>query len=344
MNTDALSNNYGRHEFPVRLREASSIRDLRAPVKHLCSSVFICGFTAFFFTPSVHASISLTDDVGRQVTLQAPARRIVTLAPFLTELVFAAGAGDRVVGVSAYSDYPEQARKLPVVSSAAGVSLEQVAALKPDLLLAWRDSFRPEWGERLASFGIAVFIASGRRLDDVPRLLKVIDNAAGVDSSKVRERFDAEVASLRASYAQKRRVDAFLEVWHRPLTTISGQHFMNDALELCGAGNLFKERAGVARQVSWEEVYRVDPYVVIGTGSASTESEFRANWKARPTLAAVKADRLVWIDADTIQRPTTRTPQGIRQLCERLDAVRSLGRSAMLFDLRATGLQKGRAR
>lgn len=285
-------------------------------------SLLACACALLVIGESDASPILLTDDLGRAVELKAPAQRIVTLAPYLTELVFAAGAGDRVVGVSAFSDYPPAARQLPVVSSAIGVSLEQVAALKPDLVLAWRDSFRAEHADRLAGFGIAVLITTGRVVDDVPRLLKIIGTATGADPAPVVARFEKEVAELRAAYAGRRPVVAFLEVWHRPLTTISGRHFMNDALELCGGRNPFKDRAGVARQVSWEEIYRLDPHAVIGAGSAPTEAEFRANWKPRSTLSAVKNERLVWVDAATIQRPTTRMPAGIRQLCERLDKVR----------------------
>jgi iron complex transport system substrate-binding protein len=289
----------------------------------LRSAAFACAFTILLASaPAAAAPIALTDDLGRAVTLPAPARRIVTLAPFLTELVFAAGAGDRVVGVSAYSDDPPEERRLPVVSSAIGVSLEQVAVLKPDLVLAWRDSFRPQDAERIGRFGAAVFIVTGRRLDDVPRMLGAISTATGTDVTAVVASFQAEVAALRSAYAAKRPVEAFVEVWHRPLTTISGRHFMNDALELCGGRNPFKERAGVARQVAWEELYERNPFAIVGAGSAASEAEFRANWKARPTLDAVKHDRLVWVDADTIQRPTTRTPEGIKRLCERLDKVR----------------------
>ena len=296
---------------------------VRLPGWFLRSSAFICGLVWICIAQASGAeAITLTDDLGRTVTLKSPARRIVTLAPFLTELVFAAGAGDRVVGVSAYSNFPSQAASLPVVSSAVGISLEQLAALKPDLVMAWRDSFRPEDVERVSRFGAAVYIAHGRRLDDVPRLLKAIGTATGQDVSAVVGDFERRVAALKSEYGGKRRIDAFLEIWHRPLTTISGSHFMNDALEICGGRNLFKERAGVAPQVSWEEIYERDPFVIIGAGSAPSEQEFRGNWKARGTLAAVRAGRLLYVDADTIQRPTTRTPEGIRQLCERLDSVR----------------------
>jgi iron complex transport system substrate-binding protein len=143
-----------------------------------------------------------------------------------------------------------------------------------------------------------------------------------LDVSAVRSRFRSELATLRARYASRPKVDVFLEIWHNPLTTISGGHFMNDALEMCGARNVFKELPGVAPTVSWEEVYARDPSVIIGTGSASNESEFLANWKERPTLSAVKAGRLEWVNPDKLQRPTTRTPEGIKELCERLERRR----------------------
>ena len=282
-----------------------------------CLSFFFC-----LCTGAAASSIALTDDLGRQLMLPAPAQRIVTLAPFLTELAFAAGAGNRVVGVSAYSDYPAEARSLPMVSSAVGVSIEPLAALRPDLVIAWRDSFRTEDIARIEDFGAAVYVAQGRRLDDVPRLLRAIGTATGLDVAAQASAFEREVAALRATYSGKRRIDVFLEIWHRPLTTISGGHFMNDAIELCGARNVFKELAGVAPQVAWEEVYARDPFVIVGTGSAANEAEFRANWKERSTLAAVRFGRVVWADADTLQRPTTRTPQGIRRLCAALGRVR----------------------
>ena len=279
--------------------------------------IAVCGIA-----DALAAPVALKDDLGRTVTLAAPAKRIVTLAPFLTELAFAAGAGDRVVGVSAYSDYPPKARDLPVVSSAVGVALESLAVLKPDFVIAWRDSFRVEDIARIERFGAAVFVAHGRRLADVPKLLQVFGSASGLDVSRVSARFESDVGALRSKYSGRPRVDVFLEIWNKPLTTISGSHFMNDALDLCGARNVFKDHPGVAPQVSWEEVYVRDPRVVIGTGSAASEVEFRANWSERPTLSAVKADRLAWVDADMLQRPTTRTPQGIARLCEALDRLR----------------------
>jgi iron complex transport system substrate-binding protein len=289
---------------------------------HRRLSAFIGGFIAFCITSSVAAEISLTDDLGRKVELKQPARRIVTLAPFLTELVYSAGAGARVVGVSAYSDWPPEARALPQVASAAGNSIESIAALDPDLVLAWKDSIRAEDVERIARLGPQVYVAQARGLADVPRLLGVVGTLAGVDVRAVAAAYDARLAKLRADYAARPEVGVFLEIWNHPLTTISGRHFMNEALAICRARNVFADLPGVAPEVSWEEVYARDPPVVVGVGSAATPAEFRAAWAAHPTLSAVKAGRLVFVDPDRLQRPTPRTPEGIAQLCAALDAVR----------------------
>jgi len=274
---------------------------------HRRSSAFICGFIAFFLSAPVAAEIIVKDDLGRAVEMTAPAKRIVTLAPFLTELVYTAGAGDRIVGVSAYSDYPPQAKKLPQVSSAAGWSIEQIAALKPDLVLAWRDNMRVDDVARLSVFGIAVYVADSRNFDDVPRTLAAIGALTGRDTAR---------------YAGKPRASALLEIWHSPLTTIAGHHFMNEALEICGARNVFADLPGVAPVVSWEEVLVRDPDVIVGISSASSEATFRASWSERAGLRAVAQGHLVYADADRLQRLTARTPDGVEALCSSIDRVR----------------------
>jgi iron complex transport system substrate-binding protein len=286
------------------------------------ASAAIGVFTAFCITASTAAPISLEDDLGRKVELAAPAKRIVTLAPFLTELVYTVGAGDRIVGVSAFSDYPREARGRPVVSSAAGFDVERIAALNPDLVLAWQDSARPQDIERLTRMGAAVFVARSRTLRDPPRNLAAIGMLTAVEVSRPVTAYVLKLQEVRRRYRDRPALRAFLEVWHQPLTTIAGRHFMNEALEICGARNVFEDLEGVAPHVSWEELYRRDPQVVVGASSAATRDEFRANWRSRDTLEAVRQGRLVWVQADRIQRLTARTPDGVAELCEAIDRVR----------------------
>jgi iron complex transport system substrate-binding protein len=293
---------------------------------HLRLSAFICGLMAFCLANPAAAEIRLKDDLGREVAMRHPAQRIVTLAPFLTELAFSAGAGARVVGVSAFSDYPPEAARLPQVATAAGLSLESLAALHPDLVLAWKDGVRPEDVALVSRMGAAVFVADGRTLADVPRILLAIGALAGVDSAPAASAFEEKLARVRAEYAKRPRVDVFLEIWSHPLTTISGRHFMNEALGICRAKNVFEDLPGVAPEVSWEELYRLDPPVIVGVGSALTEAGFRAEWRARPTLRAVREGRLVFVPPDRLQRPTARTPDGIAELCAALDRARPSAR------------------
>jgi iron complex transport system substrate-binding protein len=307
-----------RWSFATRL--ARALADSSAAIGGASAAIGV--FTAFLITSSTAAEISLTDDAGRRVELKAPAQRIVTMAPFLTELAFSAGAGDRVVGVSAHSDYPPQARALPEVGSALAFSIEPIAAMRPDLALVWKDSVRTEDLKRLEAFGVAVFVAQARTLDDVPRLLAAIGRLAGRDPSAAIGGYRATLARLRERHAGRPRLRAFLEIWHKPLTTLAGSHWINEALELCGAQNAFRDLPGVAPLVSWEEVYARDPQVIVGAGSARSAAEFRANWRSRAALPAVREGRMVFVDADTIQRPTLRLADGVAQLCAGLDRVR----------------------
>ena len=303
--------------------EPETLREPESSVAHLRLSALICGLVAFLLPPACAAEIALKDDLGREVRLEHPARRIVALAPFLTELAFSAGAGRRVVGVSAFSDYPPEARALPQVATAAGLSLEALAALHPDLVLAWKDSVRTDEIATMARLGAAVFVAQARTLEDVPRILAAIGSLAGTDARPTIAAYEGRLAEVRRKYASRSVVPVFLEIWGRPLTTISGRHFMNEALATCRARNVFEDLPGVAPEVSWEELYARDPPVIVGIGSALTPEGFRASWKAHPALSAVKHDRLVFVSPDRLQRPTARTPGGIAELCEAIDRVRA---------------------
>ncbi|HSN19741.1 MAG TPA: cobalamin-binding protein, partial [Usitatibacter sp.] len=285
-------------------------------------SALIGAFMAFGLAVSHAAGIAVKDDLGRTVELKRPAQRIVSLAPFLTELAFSAGAGARVVGASAFSDYPPEARRLPRVASAAGLSLERLASLHPDLVLAWKDSLHPGEAERIARLGPAVFVAEARTLADVPRLLAAIGTLAGVATDSVSRGYEEKLARLRREYADRPVVPVFLEIWSHPLTTISGKHFMNEALSICRARNVFADLPGVAPEVSWESLYARDPAAIVGVGSAPSESRFRASWEERKALSAVREGRLVFVAPDRLQRPTVRTPDGIEDLCRALDRVR----------------------
>lgn len=272
------------------------------------------------------AQVTLTDDLGRRVSLARPAQRVVTLAPSITEAAFAVGAGARVVGVSAWSDHPAEAARLPVVSSAFAVDLEALAKLSPDLVIAWKDSFRPADIPRLEALGASVFVVQSRTLAEIPRLLAVTAALAGGDAAPATRAYESRLAALRAAHAGKPRVRLFLEISHRPLMTIAGSHFMGEALEACGAANVFADVAEVAPQVSWEEVFARDPEAILGTGPQEGEKAFRAGWAERPGLEAVRRGRIGYVASRALGRPSPRVVEGIEALCLAVDGLRSAAR------------------
>jgi iron complex transport system substrate-binding protein len=269
------------------------------------------------------AQLSIRDDLNRMVVIKSPAKRVVTLAPFLTELLYEAGAGDLAVGVDEHSDYPPQVFSVPKVKTGAAFAIEQLVPLKPDLVLAWRDGIRRDDVEKISGFGTMVFVASARQLEDVPRLLEAIATLTGRNAGPQIASFEEKIDKLRRANAAKPKLSTFLEIWNRPLTTVSGENFLSEALEICKGENVFADRRGTAPKVSFEDLATKDPYVIVGSGSASGPAEFRANWQLRPSLSAVKADRLVYIIDDTITRPGPRTPEGIANLCAELDGIRA---------------------
>lgn len=285
-------------------------------------SAFIGVFTAFLITASTAAPIVVTDDLGRKVELKQPAQRIVTLAPFLTELAFAAGAGARVVGVSAFSDYPAEARNLPEVASSTGIAPEPLLALRPDLVLAWADTIRAEDIARIERLGAPVLVARTRRLDDAARLLLLVGQLAGLDGSREAAAYRARIEALSRAHASVRPLDVLVEIWNPPLTTIGANHWIDEALAACGARNAFADLPGVAPLLDWEQVFARDPVAVVGMGAPGREGEFAARWRERAALRAVRDKRLVYVDADLLQRPTLRLAEGVSRLCAGLDRVR----------------------
>jgi iron complex transport system substrate-binding protein len=268
------------------------------------------------------AQIALTDDLGRKVVLAQPARRVATLAPSITEAAFAVGAGARVVGVSAWSDYPLAAAALPVISSAAGIDMEALAKLAPDLVIAWKDSFRREDIGRLEALGSRVFVVQSRSLAEIPRLLALTASLTGGDATNATRAYESRLAALRSRHSARPRVRLFLEISHRPLMTVGGRHFMGEALDACGATNVFADLKEAAPEVSWEELFARSPDGIVGSGPAGGEAEFRSNWSGRSGLEAVRRGKLGYVSSTALGRPSPRVVEGIEALCLEVDRLR----------------------
>jgi iron complex transport system substrate-binding protein len=275
------------------------------------------------------AGISVVDDRGVRVTLAAPAQTIVALAPSMTELVFAAGAGAKLTGVPRFSDYPAAAKSIAQIGDATRIDLERVLSLKPDLVVAWKTGNHAADFERLEELGFAVFVAEPGTLAAIPRLLRAIASLAGTAAAAeaAAAEFERGIAALDAQYRARRPVRVFYEIWHEPLMTVSGQHMISDVIALCGGVNIFAASPALTPTVSLESVIAAQPEVVLGGSSAATPEEFAAPWTRDERYAGLRDVRAMYVDPDYIQRQTPRVLRGARIVCEHLETVRSLRRN-----------------
>lgn len=268
--------------------------------------------------------ITVADDRGKSISLAGPATRIVALSPHLAEIAFAAGAGASLVGVSARSDFPEQAQRLPVVSDSGRIDLERIVALKPDLVLAWLSGNPVRQLEMLERRGIAVLALEVRRLEDLPRLLRLVGTAAGREEAADQAATQAaqSIRGLIQRYAGLPRLRVFLEIWHEPLITVSGSHLISDVLQVCGGNNVYAGAAALTPTVSAETLLVLQPEVVIMSSGAGSEADQAARWRKSVLLPAVQRGALYELDPNLLHRQGPRLIEAARVMCEQLDRAR----------------------
>jgi iron complex transport system substrate-binding protein len=270
------------------------------------------------------AELSVVDSSGRNVTLQQPAQRIVSLAPHVTELLFAAGAGERVVGVVSYSDWPPAAREIEQVGSYSALDMERILALRPDLVVAWESGNNPAQLERLERLGLTVLRHAPRLPEDIARVLEQLGLLAGTDAvaQPAAQDFRARLQGLRERNAQAAPLTVFYQVWHQPLMTVNGAHLISAAIELCGGRNVFAALPALAPQISIEAVLAADPQVIVASGMAEQRPDWLDDWKRWPQLTAVQHDNLYFVPPDLLQRAGPRFIDGAERLCAALEQAR----------------------
>lgn len=278
----------------------------------------------FLATLCGRAEVVATDDSGRPVHLSKPASRIVSLSPHVTELLFTAGSGNRIVGVVEYSDYPEAAKSLPLVGRASALDIERIASLKPDLVVAWGSGNPPGQLATLRRLKIPLFISEPKRLDDIADTLRRLGKLAGSASvaDPAADSFDKRLAGLRALYSKRPVVSVFYEIWNQPLMTVGGRHVISSIVDLCGGENIFRETRQLAPALDMEAVLHANPEVIIASGMDKNRPEWLDAWRAWPQLQATKAGNLYAVPPDLLQRHTPRILDGAQQLCEALEAAR----------------------
>lgn len=259
------------------------------------------------------------DDPGRRTA--GPG--IVTLSPHLAELVYAAGGGAHLVGVSAYSNFPDAVRSLPQVGDAFSIDHEQLTLLAPDIVLAWESGTPRHTVDELRDLGFRIEVLRTRSLADVAQALRTIGawTSSSATAAEAADRFVADLNVLRQAYEDAEPIRVFYQVSAQPLYTVSGAHYVSELIELCGGENVFAELSELAPSVSAEAVLVRDPELLLAGRAAETANPY-AQWQRWPELAANRFANHFYVDADSLGRAGPRLAQAGAAICRSLDAGR----------------------
>ncbi len=270
------------------------------------------------------AALSVVDDAGRRVTVQQPARRVISMAPHATELLFAAGGGARVVGAMNYSDYPEAAKKIPLVGSNSVIDMERVLALKPELIVVWHSGNTARQIAQLESLGVPVFHSEPRTLGQVAGNIERLGRLLGTDAAATSAAgaLRARLAGLEARYARRPPVTVFYQIWDQPLYTLNDAQIASDAIRVCGGRNVFGALKAVAPEVGIEAVLQADPEAIMAGKRHDPANPGLKLWEPYKSMTAVKRGNLLTVDGELLTRPGPRVVDGAARLCEALEAVR----------------------
>jgi iron complex transport system substrate-binding protein len=286
-------------------------------------TAIVAAFAAALAIAPAHAAIAVVDDSGATVAVAAPVRRIVSLAPHATELVFAAGAGSRLVGVVAGSDWPPQARAIERVGDAHALDVERIVALRPDLVVTWPYT-TPAQAEQLRARGIAVLTTDPKTLDGIAAAIERIGALAATApiAREAASAYRAKLARVRAAHRGAQRIRVFYEIWDSPLYTVGGRHLITHALDACAADNVFAGLATPAPAVSVEAVLAAAPDAIVAAFDNGAPPAWLDAWRRWRELPATRYGNFATVDANLLHRPGPRFVDGVEALCAAVDAAR----------------------
>ena len=274
--------------------------------------------------PVLAGPVCATDDTGTEVCLEQPANRIAALSPGATELVWAAGAGEKVVAVVSFSDYPEAAQEVTSVGSHTRMDLERLMELQPDLVIGWVTGNPPEQLEALRELGLPVFAIEPRTFEAVSHTIERLATLAGTeaDGFAEAERFRQGIAGLDREYRDAEPVPVFYQVWDEPLMTVNDEHLIGKVITLCGGVNVFGDLDRLVPRISPEAVIGANPEAILAGGMGEENRHWLTRWEAFPGIEATGRDNLYFIPPSLVQRPTPRLLEGSRLFCQKLDDAR----------------------
>jgi len=254
----------------------------------------------------------------------APAQRIIALSPHSVEMLFAIGAGDRIVGTVEYADYPPAALEILRIGSYAGIQIEKVVELQPDLIVAWKSGNKLADLKKLESLGLNVFYTHPKNIGEISNDLIRLGTLTGLEKNAAQVASDIQNKHQRliAKYASKQRVPVFYQLWHDPLRTVGPDSWIESLINDCNGENLFNDSAAPYPLVSLESVLLKSPQVIViphHSGEVGAKREIWNNWEK---IDAVKHNRIFTLNGDLLHRFSPRAVEGLALLCEAIDSAR----------------------
>ena len=294
------------------------------------TTFFLLFFSLFLFclpilTKSVIAEPIIVNNNGRNLSLDESAITIITLSPHATELVYSAGAGEKIIATVEYSDYPEQAKRIPRIGNAYSINIEKIVSLNPDIIIAWTEGNNLKEISKLQELGLKIYFSDIKNFNNISEDIKNIGLMAGSEkiSKKSAELFDKKINLLRSTYSHKKKVSVFYQLWHDPLMTINKTHFIHRSITLCGGINVFANSPVQVPLVNVESVLNAKPDVLIAAYKDSPGKTITAfNWTNNLPIALSLNSDFFTIDPDLLHRPTVRLAKGTESLCDLLDKHR----------------------
>ena len=270
--------------------------------------LFLC------WSVTVFADITVVDDSGTTLVLAEPAGKIVSLSPHLTELLFSLGVGDRIEATVDFSDYPEAALNIPRLGNAFSVSVEAVIELSPDLIVAWMTGGNHRTFEQLRALGYPVFVNEASSLVGIAAAVQQLGILVGKPERglELAEKFRVDLQRLRQSSSGAGSPKVFFQISDAQLYTVNSQHLIGQAIEVCGAENIFSDVEFFVPMVSYESVVERNPDVLV---VSSPYPGYKSAWDDRWNDLGWSG-RVRTINASLITRPSLRMLEGIKMLCK----------------------------
>ncbi len=253
-----------------------------------------------------------------------PYQRIISLAPHITEMLYSAHAGDKIVGVVSYSDYPKEALSKPIIGGYNAINLEKIIQLNPDLILGWTSGNRPKDIQRLKELGFHVELFEVKALEDIPERIEQLGKLAG-DAQKAQQTAQSLrkiLSNIRQTYQSRTPVTSFYQIWHQPIITMNGDQFISQAMAACGAQNIYHDLPKLTASIGLESLFKRNPQIFLLGGQTNFQQDWLKFWQQYPNLQAVQHQQLYRLNNSHYQRPTARLIHALENLCQIIDQAR----------------------